>query len=111
MISFAPLSAWVLFSSSPPPAGRTGTAVSISRVRVGWKDGLRPDRLMVREVLTPGGNSSSYLSHNHDLDRPPHEVKREGIDDHPDDRTLTRCHGDVVTVRHGYRSFVTPYGY
>ena len=32
-----PLSARVLFSSAPPSAGRTGTAVSVTRTRVGWK--------------------------------------------------------------------------
>jgi 5-deoxy-glucuronate isomerase len=88
---------------------------------------FQSDRLMLCEVLTPGGNWSSYPPHKHDVDRPPGEVRLEEIYyyrfAHPDaygfqrlygrkeDRTLTVRHGDVVTVRHGYHPFVTAYGY
>jgi 5-deoxy-glucuronate isomerase len=37
MISFASLGARVLFTSSALPRGRTGTAIEVSRARVGWK--------------------------------------------------------------------------
>jgi 5-deoxy-glucuronate isomerase len=37
MIFFRGLGARVLFRSSPPPQGRTGTAVEITRARAGWR--------------------------------------------------------------------------
>jgi 5-deoxy-glucuronate isomerase len=85
------------------------------------------DRLLVCEVLTPGGNWSSYPPHKHDVQRPPAEVKLEEIYyyrfRHPDayafqrlydrrrDRTVMVRHGDVVLIHRGYHPFVTAYGY
>jgi 5-deoxy-glucuronate isomerase len=37
VISFARLSARLLYPSTPPPRGRTGTAVEVTRTRAGWK--------------------------------------------------------------------------
>jgi 5-deoxy-glucuronate isomerase len=85
------------------------------------------DRLLVCEVLTPGGNWSSYPPHKHDTDNPPREVDLEEVyyfryrdpngygfqrvyTDRRDD-TLRVAHGDVVAVRDGYHPFVTAYGY
>jgi 5-deoxy-glucuronate isomerase len=89
--------------------------------------GFAADRLMLCEVLTPGGNWSSYPPHKHDVERPPLEAKLEEIYyyrfEHRDaygfqrlhgrqtDITLTVRHGDVVIVRHGYHPFVTAHGY
>lgn len=99
-------------------------------------DIIRPefpaDRLMICEVLTPGGNWSSYPPHKHDVDDPPSEADLDEIYyfrfAHPDgygfqrlyrpsrrrrgyDVTLRVEDGDVVAVRDGYHPFVTAYGY
>jgi 5-deoxy-glucuronate isomerase len=87
------------------------------------------DRLMICEVLTPGGNWSSYPPHKHDRDRPPVEADLEEIyyfrfrdrdgygfhrvytADRRQDETMAVRDGDLVVVREGYHPFVTAYGY
>lgn len=87
------------------------------------------DRLLVVEVITPGGHWSSYPPHKHDTDAPPAETQLEETYYHrlnppqgfafqrvyTDDRSLdeTVCveDGDVVLVPRGYHPVGTPHGY
>ncbi|HXW08748.1 MAG TPA: 5-deoxy-glucuronate isomerase [Vicinamibacterales bacterium] len=87
------------------------------------------DRLLVCEVLTPGGNWSSYPPHKHDRHRPPGEadldetyyyrfgnpsaygIQRLYTADGRSDQALTVTDGDVVIVRSGYHPFVAAHGY
>jgi len=86
------------------------------------------DRLLVVEVLTPGGNWSSYPPHKHDVDAPPGEVDLEEIyyyrmrkphgygfqrlytADGSRDETFKVEHGDLIVVRDGYHPYVSAYG-
>ena len=85
--------------------------------------------LLVVEVVTPGGNWSSYPPHKHDSDALPHESELEETYYHrlnptqgfafqrvyTDDRTLdeTICveDGDCVLVPRGYHPVGAPHGY
>jgi 5-deoxy-glucuronate isomerase len=87
------------------------------------------ERLLVVEVITPGGHWSSYPPHKHDSDVPPAETQLEEIYYHrlnprqgfafqrvyTDDRSLdeTVCveDGDVVLVPRGYHPVGAPHGY
>jgi 5-deoxy-glucuronate isomerase len=87
------------------------------------------ERLLVVEVITPGGHWSSYPPHKHDTDIPPTETRLEETYYHrlnppqgfafqrvyTDDRSLdeTVCveDGDVVLVPRGYHPVGTPHGY
>lgn len=87
------------------------------------------DRLLVVEVITPGGHWSSYPPHKHDSDTPPAETQLEETYYHrlnppqgfafqrvyTDDRSLdeTVCveDGDVVLVPRGYHPVGAPHGY
>ena len=87
------------------------------------------ESLLVTEVLTPGGNWSSYPPHKHDTDDPPretyleetyyHRVKRPGgfavqlvyTDDRSVDEAIRVGDGDVVLVPHGYHPVVAAPGY
>jgi 5-deoxy-glucuronate isomerase len=87
------------------------------------------DRLLVCEVLTPGGNWSSYPPHKHDRHAPPLEADLEetyyyrftgpdgyGIQrlytaDGRSDQTLRVIDGDLVIVRDGYHPFVAAPGF
>ena len=87
------------------------------------------ERLLVVEVITPGGHWSSYPPHKHDTDAPPAETQLEETYYHrlnprqgfafqrvyTDDRTLdeTVCveDGDVVLVPRGYHPVGAPHGY
>lgn len=82
--------------------------------------GLETDRLLVCEVLTPGGNWSSYPPHKHDTDSPGcesvleeiyyFELSRPGLAYHrvygtperPIDLLAEVGSGDVVLVPHGW---------
>jgi 5-deoxy-glucuronate isomerase len=86
-------------------------------------------RLLVVEVITPGGHWSSYPPHKHDTDAPPAESQLEETYYHrlnpaqgfafqrvyTDDRSLdeTVCveDGDVVLVPRGYHPVGAPHGY
>lgn len=87
------------------------------------------ESLLVTEVVTPGGNWSSYPPHKHDTDDPPeesyleetyyHRTKRpEGFavqlvytDDRSLDEALQVGDGDVVLVPRGYHPVVAGPGY
>ncbi|HUH92092.1 MAG TPA: 5-deoxy-glucuronate isomerase [Casimicrobiaceae bacterium] len=87
------------------------------------------DRLLVVEVRTPSGHSSSYPPHKHDTDRPPDETSLEETYYHrlnpaqgfvfqrvyTADRSLDESMAvedrDVVMVPRGYHPVVVPYGY
>lgn len=85
--------------------------------------------LLVVEVLTPAGHSSSYPPHKHDVESPPTETQLEETYYHrlnppqgfafqrvyTDDRSLDEACAvedhDVVMVPRGYHPVVAPHGY
>jgi 5-deoxy-glucuronate isomerase len=85
--------------------------------------------LLVVEVLTPAGHSSSYPPHKHDSETPPTETQLEETYYHrlnppqgfafqrvyTDDRSLDEAmaveNHDVVMVPRGYHPVVAPHGY
>lgn len=85
--------------------------------------------LLVVEVLTPAGHSSSYPPHKHDVEQPPLETHLEETYYHrlnppqgfafqrvyTDDRSLDEACAvedhDVVMVPRGYHPVVAPHGY
>ena len=85
--------------------------------------------LLVVEVITPGGNTSSYPSHKHDQDNLPHESLLEETYYHrmnppqgfafqrvyTDDRSLDEAmaveNGDVTLVPKGYHPCAAIHGY
>ena len=85
--------------------------------------------LLVVEVLTPAGHSSSYPPHKHDLEQPPTETQLEETYYHrlnppqgfafqrvyTDDRSIDEAcaveNHDVVMVPRGYHPVVAPHGY
>ncbi|MFO1311121.1 MAG: 5-deoxy-glucuronate isomerase [Burkholderiales bacterium] len=87
------------------------------------------DRLLVVEVRTPSGHSSSYPPHKHDTDNLPEEssleetyyhrldpaqgfaFQRVYTDDRSLDESLAVEDHDVVMVPRGYHPVVVPYGY
>ncbi|MGF1627927.1 MAG: 5-deoxy-glucuronate isomerase [Kiloniellaceae bacterium] len=87
------------------------------------------DSLLVVEVITPGGNWSSYPPHKHDRDALPEESfleetyyhrlnPRQGFafqrvytDDRSIDQTMTVEDGDCVMVPCGYHPVGAPHGY
>ncbi len=87
------------------------------------------ESLLVVEVITPGGNTSSYPPHKHDQDNLPHESLLEEIYYHrlnppqgfafqrvyTDDRSLDESmaveDGDIVMVPKGYHPCATTHGY
>ncbi|MDN0083261.1 5-deoxy-glucuronate isomerase [Crenobacter sp. SG2305] len=87
------------------------------------------ESLLVVEVRTPQGHSSSYPPHKHDTDALPHEsvleetyyhrihpaqgfvFQRVYTDDRGLDESMAVEDGDVVLVPRGYHPVVVPYGY
>lgn len=87
------------------------------------------EHLLVVEVLTPAGHSSSYPPHKHDQDAPPSETQLEETYYHrvnppqgfafqrvyTDDRSLDEAiaveNHDTVMVPRGYHPVVAPHGY
>jgi len=87
------------------------------------------DHLLVVEVRTPAGHSSSYPPHKHDTDDPPNEsfleetyyhrlhpaqgfaFQRVYTDDRSLDETMAVEDHDVVMVPRGYHPVCAPYGY
>ena len=85
--------------------------------------------LLVVEVITPGGNTSSYPPHKHDTDNLPHEsfleetyyhrlnppqgfaMQRVYTDDRSLDEALVIEDGDVTLVPKGYHPVATTAGY
>lgn len=86
-------------------------------------------RLIAFEVLTPGGNWSSYPPHKHDTEEPPVEARLEELyfyrfakpqgfafqrvylGDRSFDEALTPMDGDLVLVPGGYHPVGVPSGY
>ncbi|MFI5011499.1 MAG: 5-deoxy-glucuronate isomerase [Hyphomicrobiales bacterium] len=87
------------------------------------------DSLLVVEVITPGGHTSSYPPHKHDVDNLPHEslleetyyhrlnpsqgfaFQRVYTDDRALDETMTVEDGDVALVPKGYHPCAATHGY
>jgi 5-deoxy-glucuronate isomerase len=87
------------------------------------------DGLLVVEVITPSGNTSSYPSHKHDTDNLPHEslleetyyhrlnppqgfaFQRIYTDDRSLDESVTIEDGDVTLVPRGYHPCAAIHGY
>ncbi|HYD88824.1 MAG TPA: 5-deoxy-glucuronate isomerase [Vitreimonas sp.] len=87
------------------------------------------ESLLIAEVITPGGNWSSYPPHKHDRLAPPEESALEEIyyhrlnpkqgfafqrvytDDRSIDETVCVEDGDVVLVPRGYHPVGAPHGY
>jgi 5-deoxy-glucuronate isomerase len=87
------------------------------------------DRLLIAEVITPGGHWSSYPPHKHDTDNVPEEsaleetyyhridppqgfvLQRVYTDDGSIDETMAAYDGDVVLVPRGYHPVGAPHGY
>jgi 5-deoxy-glucuronate isomerase len=85
--------------------------------------------LLVVEVRTPSGHSSSYPPHKHDEDDLPHQsfleetyyhqvnppqgyvFQRVYTDDRSIDQAMTVENNDLVTVPKGYHPVTVPYGY
>jgi 5-deoxy-glucuronate isomerase len=92
-------------------------------------EGDPADSLLVVEVITPAGNTSSYPPHKHDQDNLPHEsyleetyyhrlnppqgfgFQRVYTDDRSLDETMAVEDGDVVLVPKGYHPCATCHGY
>lgn len=90
---------------------------------------LPAERLLLVEVITPGGNWSSYPPHKHDTHRPPHETYLEEVYYHrlkpaagfalqrvyTDDRELNETiavgDGELVLVPKGYHPVAAPPGF
>jgi 5-deoxy-glucuronate isomerase len=90
---------------------------------------LPAEKLLVVEVVTPGGNWSSYPPHKHDTDAAPSETQLEETyyhklnppqgfafqrvytDDRSIDETMSVENGDVVMVPKGYHPVGAPHGY
>ena len=90
---------------------------------------LEAEHLLVCEVLTPGGNWSSYPPHKHDRDAVPEETyleetyyhrinpaqgfafQRVYTDDRSLDETMSVENRDVVMVPEGYHPVGAPHGY
>ena len=107
-----------------------GTGSNARYVRNVLSDGdTRAESLLVVEVITPGGNWSSYPPHKHDRDALPEEsyleetyyhrlsppqgfaFQRIYTDDGSLDETLAVGDGDVVLVPRGYHPVGAPHGY
>jgi len=91
--------------------------------------GAAADHLLVVEVRTPGGHSSSYPPHKHDTENLPHEsfleetyyhrlnpeqgfaFQRVYVDDRSLDESMAVENHDVVMVPRGYHPVVVPHGY
>jgi 5-deoxy-glucuronate isomerase len=106
-----------------------GKGTNTRHVRNILPDTGTAESLLVVEVITPGGNWSSYPPHKHDRDALPDEsyleetyyhrlkpaqgfaFQRIYTDDRSLDETLTVGDGDVVLVPRGYHPVGAPHGY
>lgn len=93
------------------------------------QDDLSAESLLVVEVVTPAGHSSSYPPHKHDTDNEPYETRLEEVyyhrinpsqgfafqrvytDDRSIDETMAVEDHDLVSVPRGYHPCVAPHGY
>lgn len=106
-----------------------GTGTNTRHVRNILPETEAADSLLIAEVITPGGNWSSYPPHKHDRLAEPHESHLEEVyyhrlnppqgfafqrvytDDRSLDETVSVEDGDVVLVPRGYHPVGAPHGY
>jgi 5-deoxy-glucuronate isomerase len=106
-----------------------GAGANARHIRNVLPETAEAESLLVVEVITPGGNWSSYPPHKHDRDALPAEsyleetyyhrlsppqgfaFQRVYTDDRSLDETLTVSDGDVVLVPRGYHPVGAPHGY
>ncbi|WP_255430383.1 5-deoxy-glucuronate isomerase, partial [Roseomonas sp. 18066] len=106
-----------------------GKGTNVRHVRNILPDTAEAESLLVVEVVTPGGNWSSYPPHKHDADDFPNEtaleetyyhrlarpggfaVQRVYTDDRSLDETMAVGDGDVVLVPRGYHPVGAPHGF
>ncbi len=105
-----------------------GKATNTRHVRNILPDTGKAESVLVVEVVTPGGNWSSYPPHKHDTDDFPREtlleetyyhrlakpgfaLQRVYTDDGSLDETLAPADGDVVLVPKGYHPVGAPHGF
>lgn len=106
-----------------------GKGTNTRHVRNILDDGADAESLLVVEVITPGGNWSSYPPHKHDVDDYPHQTlleetyyhrlsppqgfafQRVYTDDRSIDESMAVGDGDVVMVPRGYHPVSAPHGY
>jgi 5-deoxy-glucuronate isomerase len=106
-----------------------GRGSNTRQVRNILPDTAAAETLLVVEVITPGGNWSSYPPHKHDTDDPPREtyleetyyhrlargtgfaVQRVYTDDLSLDETMAVADRDVVLVPKGYHPVGAPVGF
>ena len=106
-----------------------GSGSNARHIRNVLPEDAEAESLLVVEVITPGGNWSSYPPHKHDRDALPYETyleetyyhrlkppqgfafQRVYTDDRSLDETLTVADGDVVLVPKGYHPVGAPHGY
>ncbi len=116
---------------APEDMGREtrGTGTNVRHVCNILPDTDVADSLLVVEVITPGGNWSSYPPHRHDTDDLPRQssleetyyhrlnpsqgfaFQRVYTDDRSLDETMSVEDGDVVMVPKGYHPVGAPHGY
>ncbi len=106
-----------------------GAGSNARHVRNVLPEDAQAESVLVVEVITPGGNWSSYPPHKHDRDALPDEsyleetyyhrlrppqgfaFQRVYTDDRSLDETLTVADGDVVLVPRGYHPVAAAHGY
>jgi 5-deoxy-glucuronate isomerase len=106
-----------------------GTGSNARHVRNVLPEEAEAESVLVVEVITPGGNWSSYPPHKHDRNALPDEsyleetyyhrlkpaqgfaFQRVYTDDRSLDETLSVGDGDVVLVPRGYHPVAAPHGY
>ena len=105
-----------------------GKGTNTRHVRNILPDTATAESVLVVEVITPGGNWSSYPPHKHDTDDFPretlleetyyHRLARPGFafqrvytDDGSLDETMAPADGDVVLVPKGYHPVGAPHGF
>ena len=106
-----------------------GKGTNTRHVRNILPDTAVAESLLVVEVVTPGGNWSSYPPHKHDVNDPPREtyleetyyhrlkrgsgfaLQRVYTDDRSLDETMAIGDGDVVLVPRGYHPVGAPHGF
>ena len=111
------------------PSTQRGVAANTRYVRDILPQSEPAESLLVVEVRTPSGHSSSYPPHKHDADTIPAEsaleetyyhrvdppqgfvVQRVYTDERDLDETMSVEDRDVVMVPRGYHPVIVPYGY
>ena len=106
-----------------------GKGTNTRHVRNILPDTATAESLLVVEVVTPGGNWSSYPPHKHDVNDPPREtyleetyyhrlkrgsgfaLQRVYTDDRSLDETMAVSDRDVVLVPKGYHPVGAPHGF